>query len=173
MMRSALTSLWLDCRAVAAAELALIIPLLLILMFGSLELGKYFLDEHVVVKAVRDGARFAARQNFASMPCGGAATNEAQIKNLVRYGKVTVTAADQPRLYYWTDPATITVSIDCYANAGVGGARVYAGLYSERDSVPRVTVSAVVPYQPLVGSIGFNASGLSVNASNQAPVFGI
>jgi hypothetical protein len=107
------------------------------------------------------------------MPCDGAATNEAQIRNLVRYGKVAVAATDQPRLHYWTDPATITVTINCYDNAGAGGTPVYAGVYSERASVPRVTVSATVPYQPLVGAIGFDATGLFVNASNQAPVFGI
>ena len=41
---------------VAAVEMALVAPLLLALLFGSVELGKYFLDQHVVVKAVRDGA---------------------------------------------------------------------------------------------------------------------
>src|SRR5687768_3608606 len=87
----------------AAAEMALVAPLLVTIMFGSLEIGKYFWDEHLVVKAVRDGARYAARQNFATMPCNGTATNETQIQNLVRYGKTIVTGADRPRLYYWTN----------------------------------------------------------------------
>jgi Flp pilus assembly protein TadG len=173
MMVRALVRLWRDRRAAAAAEMAMVTPLLMIVMFGSLELGKYFLDEHVVVKAVRDGARFAARQNFATMPCNGSPTNEAQIKNLVQYGKVAATDADQPRLQYWTNPATITVTVECYDNSGDEDERVYRGIYSERATVPQVTVSASVPYQPLVGSIGFNALGLSVNASNQAPVFGL
>ena len=81
----------------AAAEMALVTPLLVILMFGSAEIGKFFWDEHLVVKAVRDGARFAARQSFASMPCGGPAANDAQIRNLVRYGTPVVTATDKPR----------------------------------------------------------------------------
>ena len=81
-----LISLWRDRNGAAAAEMALVAPLLLILMFGSFEVGKFFWDEHLVTKAVRDGARFAARQSFASMPCGGPATNEAQIRNVVRYG---------------------------------------------------------------------------------------
>jgi Flp pilus assembly protein TadG len=173
MMRPPLASLWSDRKATAAAEMALVTPLLMILMFGSLEIGKFFLDEHVVVKAVRDGARFAARQSFTSMPCGGAATNETQIKNLVRYGKVAVTGTDKPRLYYWTNANTITITIQCYANSGAGGTRIYGGVYNERPSVPRVTVTAAVPYEPLIGAIGFNASGLVLNASNQASVFGI
>lgn len=173
MMRSPLASLRSDRAGVAAAEMALVTPLLMILMFGSLEIGKFFLDEHVVVKAVRDGARFAARQGFATMPCGGVATNETQIKNLVRYGKVQPVAADPLRLHYWTSAATVTITIDCYANAGVDGDRVFGGVYSDRATVPRVTVAAAVPYQPLVGAIGFNTNGLVLNASNQAAVFGI
>ena len=35
------------------------------LMFGAVELGNYFLNEHSLVKAVRDGARYAARQDFS------------------------------------------------------------------------------------------------------------
>ena len=172
-MRTSLLQLWSDGRGAAAAEMALAAPLLIALMFGSLELGKFFLDEHVVVKAVRDGARFAARQNFATMPCNGTASNEAQIKNVVRYGKTVVTSADKPRLQYWTNPATITVTIVCYDNSGSGGERVYEGIYSERSTVPQVTVSASVPYQPLAGALGFNGIGLTLNASNQAPVAGI
>lgn len=157
----------------AAAEMALVTPLLVILMFGSAEVGKFFWDEHLVVKAVRDGARFAARQSFASMPCGGPAANEAQIRNLVRFGKPVVTDTDQPRLSYWTDAATITVSIRCYDNAGTDGARVYDGLYSDRPQVPLVEVSASVPYAPLFGLLGISAGGLKLNAADEAAVFGL
>jgi hypothetical protein len=173
MMRSLPVTIWSDRTGAAAAEMAMVTPLLVVLMFGSLELGKYFLDEHVVVKAVRDGARFAARQNFASMTCGGTPSNEAQIKNQVRYGKPVVTAADKPRLYYWTSPATITVTVNCYDNSGEDGARIYGGIYTARPMVPRVTVEASVPYVPLVGAIGFEAGGLSLNAANEAVVFGL
>jgi hypothetical protein len=151
--------------------MALVTPLLMVIMFGSLELGKYFWDEHLVVKAVRDGARFAARQKFSEMPCGGPATNEAQIKNLVRFGNTT--GVGQPRLYYWTDNATVFVTITCYANAGVGGTRVYNGIYTTRSDVPVVRIRAEVPYTPIVGSIGFQTSGLTLNAYSESTVMGI
>jgi hypothetical protein len=61
-----------DCRGAAAAEMALVLPLLLIILFGSLELGNYFMNEHTLVKAVRDGARFAGRQTFTNYTsCSG------------------------------------------------------------------------------------------------------
>lgn len=162
-----------DISGAAAAEMALVTPLLLTLMFGSFELGKYFWDEHIVVKAVRDGTRFAARQGFASMPCDGTAGNEAAIKNVVQYGKPVVTGTDAPRLYYWTDPATITISIDCYDNSGTDGARVYDGVYSDRAEVPQVTVTASVPYSALIGAFGVRRVGAHLNATEQATVFGI
>jgi len=172
MMRTA-ALFWNDRRGSAAAEMALVTPLLVTLMFGSFELGKYFLDQHMVVKAVRDGARFAARQSFSSMPCAGTATNETQIKNLVRTG--TVDGTGTPRLFYWTSNATITVTIDCDDNTGGpdGDLPIYNGVYNQRSTVPQVTVSASVPYTPLVGAIGFEATGLSINAANQAAVFGL
>ena len=163
----------LDRRGAAAAEMALVAPLLATLMVGSLELGKFFWDEHQLLKAVRDGSRFAARQSFANMPCGGSATNEDQIRNVVRYGKSAVTGADRPRLFYWTDPATITVDIDCYPNAGVDGERVYDGVYSARPDVPIVRVTAQVPYTPILGIMGFRGNGISLNAQSEATVFGL
>src|SRR3546814_6135051 len=97
-------SLARDRSGAAAAEMALVSPMLIILMFGSFELGNYFLDEHVVLKAVRDGARYAARQNFTTMPCSGTPTADAAIKNLVRYGNIA--GSGDPRLRYWTSNNT-------------------------------------------------------------------
>jgi hypothetical protein len=157
----------------AAAEMALVVPLLATLMFGSLEVGKFFWDEHIVLKGVRDGVRFASRQNFATMPCGGTAANEEQIQNLVRYGKTVVTDADLPRLHYWGSNDTITVEIFCYPNEGADDERIFEGIYGARDQVPRVRVSAAVPYSPIAASIGFGSDGLSLNAQSEAAVFGL
>jgi Flp pilus assembly protein TadG len=169
-----LSRLSTDRSGAAAAEMALVAPLLIILMFGAFETGKFFWDEHIVTKAVRDGARYASRQSFASMPCdGSAATNEAAIKNVVRYGNPAPSGTDKLLLYYWTSPSTVTVAIDCYANAGVDGARVYDGIYTARSDVPRVTVSATVPYTPLLSTIGFSSIGLNLKASSEATVFGL
>src|SRR5215212_4883914 len=52
--------------ASAATEMALATPLLIALMFGSMELGNYFLTEHGVSKQVRDGARYASRLTLAN-----------------------------------------------------------------------------------------------------------
>ena len=58
-------ALFRDCRGAAAAEMAMVLPLLLALMFGVTELGRYFWSEHVLLKGVwqcnrRDGGRVRA-----------------------------------------------------------------------------------------------------------------
>jgi Flp pilus assembly protein TadG len=152
----------------AAAEMALIMPLLLVLMFGAFETGKFFLDAHTVSKAVRDGARFAARQPFAEMPCGGAAAREANIRDLVRTG--TTDGSGDPRLSYWSDPATITVTIICDTAGSYSSASIYA---TAPGGARNVTVSADVPYDALLGFAGIDTSGLRVRSRSQAAVMGI
>jgi Flp pilus assembly protein TadG len=135
-------------------------------MFGSFELGRYFLDEHVVVKAVRDGARYAGRQPFTDMECGEASSVETAIKNVVRFGNSAGTG--DPRLSYWTNATTITVSIACNTSGSYSG--VYNGL---AGGVPVVTVSASVPYISLFGTLGFDTVGLALNGKSESAVMGI
>ena len=79
MERARPQHLFRDRAGAAAAEMALVTPLLMIIMFGAMELGKYFLDEHVVAKAVRDGARYAARRSFTDY-AGCAVSGDVQDK---------------------------------------------------------------------------------------------
>ena len=159
----------------AAVEMALVAPLLLALLFGSVELGKYFLDQHVVVKAVRDGARFAARQPLANYIDEGAGCVDIadqpvadQTRNFVRTGNI---GGSGRRLAYWSDPATITVTSSCSANAGGEG---LGGIYGGEDSggAPVVTVSVTLPYSSLFGFVPF-AETLDVRAEQQAVVTGV
>src|SRR5690348_2572334 len=80
--------LWKDRTASAAAEMALVLPLLLLIMFGSAELGNYFMNEHGLIKALRDGARYAARQDFDNYPDCATVSQSVQdaTKNVVMTG---------------------------------------------------------------------------------------
>ena len=167
MERARPQHLFRDRAGAAAAEMALVTPLLMIIMFGAMELGKYFLDEHVVAKAVRDGARYAARRSFTDY-AGCAVSGDVQDKtrNITRTGQVATGGSG--RLSYWTNPATITVSVSCDTST------TYSGIYKgSAIGAPVVTVVAAVPYTPLFNSIGFNVSGLSLNSRSQSAVTGI
>lgn len=171
-MRGPISSLWKDRTGSSAAEMALVTPLLMVLMFGSFELGNYFLDEHIVVKAVRDAARYASRRSFTDYTgCSGSpgGTVLADTQNVAVNGSVS---GGSPRLWYWTNGAT-TVSVQilgCYPTAG---GQNMTGIYTGSSGAPVVRVTAAVPYTPLVGRIGFNVTGLSLNARSEAAVMGI
>jgi len=169
-----------DNRAAAAVEMALVIPLVLIIMFGSVELGNYFMDEHRLVKAVRDGSRFAARQNFSNYTgCTGApgGTVVADTQNLIMNGYLSGGSVITPNIA----AADITLSVSC--TDSVDGQDML-GIYRSRfggtcdgatanGCAQVVTVNATVPYIPILGSFGFSGLGLNLNASSQAAVTGI
>lgn len=164
-----------DTRGVAAAEMAMVTPLLMVIMFGIFEAGNFFWNEHIVVKAVRDGARFAGRQSYLAFSCpsgGGAGSFDttrfpnlpAQIKNVTRTGQLTGGTA---RVSGWID-SQVVLTVDCINDPDLLG--IYT---SNAGNAPRVKVVATVPYPSLFGALGFNTSGLSVSASAQSPVMGI
>lgn len=166
-MRTAFIDLARNKRASAAAEMALSLPLLVTLLFGAMELGNYFLSEHKVVKAVRDGARFAARQSFSDYPgCLPSPTVEQEIKNVTRTGQVAT--GGEPRVWTWTDDSGIDVEATCNTTG------TYTGIYvTSTIGTPVVTVRAQVPYTPIVAHLGFADTTLNLNAESEATVMGI
>lgn len=157
-----------DRSGAAAAEMALVLPFLLILIFGSVELGYYFMSEHVVDKAVRDASRYAARLPVSDYPSCTSVdpTAEQQIQRLARTGDPNGTTA---RLGGWTADTMTTVTISCPGT----GTYANAGIYTDfPNGAPVVTVTAAVPYNMLFGALGLGASTLMLNASQQAAVIG-
>lgn len=159
----------------AAAEMALILPFLLALLFGSAELGNYFLDEHGLVKQVRDGARYAARIPLeANYICPNTVSPAAQalITNVTRTGTVTGTGTGRFNAAYWarncgSATQTVTITIRCVSNDD------YDGIYQSLDGdIPVVKVSAAVGYRSLLGSLGLPTANACLRAESEAPVIG-
>jgi Flp pilus assembly protein TadG len=154
-----------DCTGAAAAEMALILPLLLVLMVGPLEIGNYFLSEHVVDKAVRDAARYAARQPVDAFDCADGQMNDpSAVQKIARTGDP---AGGDQRLRDWTSDSMTTVSVTCDDSG------TYTGIYADfPDGVPVVTVSATVPYTAVLGVFGVRGLSLTLHAEQQAAVMG-
>ena len=161
---TSVSALLVDRTASAAAEMALVLPILLVMLFGSVELGNYFLSEHVVQKAVRDASRYAARLPVTNFDCGsGAMTNATPVQRLARTGDPAGTTA---RLVDWTDDTMTTVAVACDTSG------TYTGIYTDFPmGVPVVTVTSSVPYTTLFGTMGLGGT-LTLNASQQAAVVG-
>lgn len=162
----------LDDRAgSAAAEMALVLPLLLVLAVGPLELGNYFMNQHTLVKALRDGAVFASRQSISNYDCAAPGNVpeplRAQVENLVRKGELS---GGNDLLANWGVKG-VTVSFACFtATSG----QTMSGIYSANSGkVPVVTVAASLTYRLVISNIGFNTTGLTLSGSQQSAVTGI
>lgn len=159
----------------AAAEMALVLPLLVVLLFGSIELGNYFRSEHILLKGVRDGAVFAARQDLiVNYNCAaGTPTPPVGVtnttKNLVRTGEL---AGGSDLLPLWDDgSASFNLAVSCQTAAG---GTALSGIYRiNGNNVPVITVSADLPYQSVLGLIGLSALDLRLKAAQQSVATGI
>ena len=163
--------LGVDTRAAAAAEMALSVPLLLVLIWGPLELGNYFMNEHMLIKGVRDGAVYAAHQDIANYNCSNntiGGTVVADTKNVVRSGQLS---GGVDRLRNWGS-ATFTMTVTCVTQSAGGTA--LGGIYVlNAGQVPVVSIDASLPYASIIGNIGLSTSTLTVNAKQEATVMGI
>ena len=157
-------------RGSATVEMALVLPIMLLLIFGSVELGNYFLAEHVVDKGVRDAARYAARLPVTSFSCAsGTMTDPTPIQRLARTGAPDGTVA---RLRDWTSDGMTTVTVSCDTDTS----HVYVGNGIYKDfpmGVPVVTVTASVPFTKLFSTLGIRTASINLNATQQAAVIGV
>lgn len=80
-------------RGIATIEFTIVVPVLLLLMFGVTEIGRAIVRYNALTKAVQDGARFAAA--YALLGSTGAVNIDAQlltdVRNVVVYGNAAGT----------------------------------------------------------------------------------
>ena len=170
----------------AAVELALVMPLLLVLMVGSVELSNMFMDQHALEKQVRDGARYAARLSISkTYACPGTVFSDvnatANIINVTKTGAVTGTGTPRWPTAYWArtctgQAQTVNIDIRCVAKTQIDAANDgVTGIYTSLPgtTIPVVKVSAAVKYRSLLALIGFNATNICLTAESEAPVQGL
>ncbi len=160
-----------DQHGAAAAEMALIMPLVMVMLFATFEGAYFVITEHQVVTGVRNAARYAARLDFSHFVCpagtyvespsGATPVPTSTIQNLTRTGQLT---GGTSRVQGWVD-ADITVTVTC---SGAGG--IYAATAGQ---APKVRVSSRFNYPSLMGQLGFTQAALPIGASAESPVMGL
>ncbi|MDP2130168.1 MAG: TadE/TadG family type IV pilus assembly protein [Erythrobacter sp.] len=147
----------------AATEFALTLPLMLALIFGSMEAGHFFWTQHKIVKSVRDGARFASRLDVERL-CAGDATLLAEIRNVTATGQLA--AGGTPKVPGW-EPANVVVT-PC-------GEFVGTGIYTDLgEPGPIITVdSGPVAYPSILSGLGFIDDTINLSAKSSTAVMGI
>lgn len=157
-------------KGAAAAEMALILPLAVLILFSTLEGAHYFYTEHQVVKGVRDGARWGARQSFSSINCTNGTNSGVpvairdSIRELTRTGQLS---GGTPRVLGW-EADDITVTLTCPT-----AAESQTGIFDSVDRAPQITVTANVDYVSLFGGVGVITDDADLRATQQATVMGI
>ena len=159
-----------DRRGAAAVEMVMVTPLLLIIMFGATELGRFFWSEHKLVKAVRDASIYASRQDIGNFTCPSTvnATLAGQVRTLVRTG---VLSGGTDQLPNWTNAgASIAVTMTCVTAAG---GTTLGGIYTANfGQVPVLTITATLPYNSLMRGFGLD-SALTMRAKQDTAVMGV
>lgn len=152
----------------AGAEFALIVPLLMLLLFGGIEIGRALHDFHVVNETVRDAGRYLSRVPYS---CSGAGTGTCTpclasgecgvcdfvdssgnptgiyITNAKALAMTGDTSGGSNLLASWTDPNSVTVELCSIDNTG----RSFGGFYKDSDAVAHVKLTAQVPFTFLFG----------------------
>jgi Flp pilus assembly protein TadG len=165
MTRRRSSCFWRNQTGAAGAEMALMLPLLLAIMFGGFEAGHYFYTEQKIIKAVRDGARYAGRLPFSEYTCAGVVTRVADITAVTRTGTLKGVT---PLIKGWSATIDQDIKVRVACNPTFTD-----GIFTEAGGARVVTVSATADYPSLFEALGFIDSDASVNASAQAVVMGI
>ncbi|GLQ05063.1 TadE/TadG family type IV pilus assembly protein [Sneathiella chinensis] len=141
-------------RGVAAVELALLAPLLLILTFGSIDVVRALRDYNIVSKSLRDSGRFLARVPIDCSQAAGSripAGLQTMARQMALTGKVGASPAQAANrlVEYWTDENSVAIQVSCVTNSdannlcgGVGETTACRG----DDQIPVVQVSADFAY---------------------------
>jgi Flp pilus assembly protein TadG len=97
----------------AAVEFAIILPVLLLLTLGALDLGHMYFIDHLITNASREGARFAVKYVDPAIPAPTSAQVSSYVKSTLNYDAFNLDALTVTTSYAGTFPsriATVTVT---------------------------------------------------------------
>jgi hypothetical protein len=130
-MRPCERELWSDEGGASIVEFAIVLPLMLALLAGGVELTRAVFAYQAADKSVKAAARYAARLPEASLDAGGWGVTP--VKNLALRG--TLDGSGEPLLWGWTDLSTVTVTKDSTSDLRV---RLTAAVPLSFDLLPLI-----------------------------------
>lgn len=132
-------------------EFALALPIFVLLLLGVAEVGRAILHYHIINKGLRDSTRYLGRVPVTCPAVGTAAGSVDNAANATTATNLAMTGSlngGSNLIDYWTDPATITIEVDCLDNsagANLCGTEACAG----NSILAVVRMRADVVYQDL------------------------
>lgn len=160
-------------RGAAAVEMALLTPILALIMAGSAETGRYFYHEHVLTKAVRDGAVFAARYPIDKFNCTTFTVDPTVVSNIRSLVRTGALSGGSDLLPWWTATSGVSFTMTLTCPTAAGGTTL-GGIYTANGGkVPVVAVRAILPYRTMMSVAGLAVGTFNLDASEQAAVQGL
>jgi Flp pilus assembly protein TadG len=157
MMGAHLRRLYGACAGTAAVEFVMILPVLVLLMLGTIDLGRLLADYQLASQGIRDAARYLSRADPVALgiDCAAGAVDAGSAPALAAMNLAMTGTIDGSGGYvlgYWTDTsnlpaAGIELTVNCQDNSGA----VYAGLYDTLAAVPSLRMSADISFPLLNG----------------------
>ncbi len=143
-----------DRRGVAAVELALVMPLFLLLFSGLVEVGRAYEQANAIEKGLRAGALYLARTSDPAAPSAQAAAAD-----LVRSGRL---GGGAPYLAPGWERSTSVLDI------------TLASFVIGEDSMAVIRIAAEVPFEPLVPGLaaGFGLDSYTIRLSHEQAYVG-
>ncbi|MFA0459208.1 TadE/TadG family type IV pilus assembly protein [Vibrio breoganii] len=132
-------------KGIAAVEMIIVTPILLLLLVGVYEISRIFIQYTVLNKAVQSGARYALLDVYGAQP-QGTLSPTAQIKNVVVYGKKSSGTESEKRL---PNLGTSNVSVDTTDSS-------------------HVTITATYSYTPVFAQLPFTTKSLAMDLNASA-----
>lgn len=147
-------ALWRVQSGIASVEFVLVLPLLALLLFGTIDMGRVLFDYHAVSKNVRDATRYLARvgPNKLAVTCADVTNVNPSVANPIEDAqnlamKGSTDASVPYLLNYWTNAGSITIAPKCTDNA----ANNYQGFYDGVNPIKSIKMTATVSFPFLNG----------------------
>ncbi len=141
---------------IASVELAIVLPVLVLMLFGAIEFGRLLVDYQLVNKSARDAIRYLSRVHDAGITdfcddtfgVGGLlATADAtkpagKAVYLAMTGSIEAPGGSGDYLLgYWTKPETIEIRVNCNPKGIFSGAFQY-----NEEYIPELTMTVDVNF---------------------------
>jgi Flp pilus assembly protein TadG len=142
-------------RGAAAVEFAVIIPLVIIMVFGMIEFGRGFMVQHIITETARRACRFAVGLNSPQVPDSNQAGNwNGYVTDTIVTPTLTTNGVWGTTVnYYVTDwGATDNVGTGTTADISTAKSPQYSGNVYNAGS--EITVVITVPYNSVGWGIG-------------------
>ncbi len=140
---------------IASVEFAIVLPVLVLMLFGAIEFGRLLVDYQLVNKSARDAIRYLSRVHDAGItdlcPLGGVLFGPGTVPsepvsnavNLAMTGSIDGSA--DYLLGYWDNEKTITIKVvmPCTNNEEP---RTFSGAYQYSDYIAELTMTVDVSF---------------------------